>query len=116
MMTLPLVEILLRKTLHTGISNQSFIVQHLTLISGMLGAAIAARDNKLLTLGILDPVLKGRGRVIARIISMGVAATITAMLLAASIQFIGTERQSGATLVYGIPKWIVQLVLPLGFT
>lgn len=116
MMTIPLLEIVLRRTLHIGISNQSSLVQHLTLVVGMVGAAIAARDGKLLALGILDPVLKGRGKVIARIISGAVAVTITCMLLAASTQFVRAEREAGTTLVYGVPLWIVELVLPIGFS
>lgn len=115
MMTIPLLEIVLRKTLHIGISNQSAIVQHLVLVAGMVGAAMAARDGKLLTLGILDPVLKGRGKVVARIVSGAVAATITLMLGTASVQFVRTEQAAGQTLVYGLPIWIVQLVLPVGF-
>src|SRR5207302_10131432 len=48
MMLLPVTEILLRSIFHTGISGSSAIVQHLTLIVGMLGGAIAAREGRLL--------------------------------------------------------------------
>src|SRR5438034_666053 len=39
MVLLPLVEATLRKLLHTGISGSSSIVQHLTLIIGVMGGA-----------------------------------------------------------------------------
>lgn len=115
MTVLPLLEILLRKTLHTGISNQTSIVQHLTLVTGMLGAAIAAREGRLLSLGSLDTFMPQRLRPGAKLVSAGVAATVALLLLAASLQFIRTEQGSGNTVAYGLPAWIVQLFLPLGF-
>ena len=39
MMVLPLLEAVLRKVAHTGISGQTSIEQHLVLITGMLGGA-----------------------------------------------------------------------------
>ena len=115
MMVLPLVEALLRRTLHTGISNQTAIVQHLTLVAGMAGAAIAARERRLLSLSSIELVLKGAWRDVARAFGSGVAAAVTVMLCVASIQFVGSERGTGGVVAYDIPRWIVQLALPLGF-
>ena len=60
MMLLPVVEILLRAIFKTGLSGSSSIVQHLTLIVGMLGGAIAARDGRLLALSPVQTLLKGK--------------------------------------------------------
>ena len=46
LIVLPLAEVLLRKLLRTGISGAPSLLQHLTLIAGMLGAAVAARENR----------------------------------------------------------------------
>jgi tripartite ATP-independent transporter DctM subunit len=116
MMLLPLLEALLRKLFHTGISGQTALVQHLVLISGMIGGAVAAREQKLLALGSVEIFIKNpRWRAIARMVSSAVAAAVTTFLCVASVQFTLSERQAGATLPYGIPVWIVELVLPLGF-
>jgi len=115
MMLLPLLEILLRKTTHTGISNQTSIVQHLTLVAGMLGAAIAAREGRLLSLGSLDMLAPRRLRSASRVLAGAVAATVALLLCAASVQFVQTERAGGAIVAYDIPVWIVQLALPAGF-
>lgn len=111
---LPLLEILLRK-LNTGISGSSAFVQHFTLIVGMVGGAIAARENRLLSFSSLSSFLKGTVKSAARIVSHGVAAAICAFLCIASVQFLASEKSAGAHLAYGIPVWIVQLVLPVGF-
>ena len=44
MLLLPVLEILMRTIFKTGISGSSAIVQHLTLIVGMLGGAGLLRD------------------------------------------------------------------------
>jgi len=111
---LPLLEILLRK-FNTGISGSSAFVQHLTLFVGMVGGAIAARENRLLSFSSVSSFLKGPVKSAARILSGGVAAAICAFLCIASVQFVASERSAGAHLAYGIPVWIVELVLPVGF-
>ena len=50
MVVLPLAEIVARRLFGRGIAGSGPIVQHLTLWVGFLGAAIAARDGKLLAL------------------------------------------------------------------
>src|SRR5260370_4687608 len=50
MMLLPLAEAALRRTIHTGIPASTAVVQHIVLIVGMLGWAIAARECRLLLL------------------------------------------------------------------
>jgi C4-dicarboxylate transporter DctM subunit len=115
MVLLPLAESALRGTLGMGISASSALVQHLTLIVGMLGGAIAARENRLLALstGALFP--PGRLRSATRIFANSFAAAISTLLAAAGIEFALAERAGGNILAYGIPIWVVQLVLPLGF-
>ena len=111
---LPLIEMVLRR-FHSGLSGSTAFVQHFTLIVGMLGGAIAARDARLLSFSTLASFLKGRIKVAARILSSGAAAAISALLCFASLDFLQTERQGGSRLAYHIPTWIVQLVLPVGF-
>ncbi len=112
---LPLIEAVLRKTLHIGISGASAITQHLCLIIAMLGGAVAARQRRLLSLGAPQSLLKGKAQSFGIMISSSCAATVALYLAIAGCQFVSFERESGAILAYGIPIWFVQLVLPLGF-
>lgn len=115
MMVLPLAEIVLRKLFHSGISNVSGWVQHLTLLVGVLGGALAARDERLLSLSPLTGWLKGMPKVVARIFSHTVAIAVCFALCAASIAFVVQERKLGQEIAYGVPKWWIQLALPIGF-
>ncbi len=115
MMLLPVIEILLRSLFKTGISGSSAIVQHLTLIVGMFGGAIAAREGRLLALSPAQTLLKGKVKTAAQIFSSGFAAAISFFLCLASVRYVEEVRPLGKILVYGIPVWVIQLVLPFGF-
>jgi tripartite ATP-independent transporter DctM subunit len=115
MVLLPLSEAFLRKVFHTGISGAGSLLQHFTLIIGMLGGAIAAREGRLLSLSTLTNFLKPRWKARAQVFSSAFAAMIAAFLCVASVQFLLTEKQAGKSLVYGIPVWVVELILPAGF-
>jgi len=115
MVLIPLMEIVLRKAFHAGISNATAFVQHLTLAVGMLGGAIAARDGRLLSLSTLGDSLTGRWRTGVRIGAATFATTITVFLFAASVRFVVTEKEAGTILAYNIPIWIVAGLIPLGF-
>ena len=54
MVLIPLAESFLRRAFHTGIPASTTIVQHMVLVVGMLGGAIAAREGRLLALSTLE--------------------------------------------------------------
>lgn len=115
MMLLPVIEILLRSVFHTGISGSSIIVQHLTLVVGMFGGAIAAREGRLLALSPVQTLLKGNFKVAALIFSSAFGAAISFYLAYASTKYLWALKPLGKELVYGLPVWVVQLVMPIGF-
>jgi C4-dicarboxylate transporter, DctM subunit len=114
MVVLPLAEILARQIFKIGIPGSGTFVQHLTLWVGFLGAAIAAREGRLLTLATTEYMPKGFWRRTAHTVSSIVAAGITALLTLAALQLVLVERDAG-TMVAMIPTWIAQLVLPISF-
>lgn len=115
MVLLPVAEIIFRTSGRGGIAGSTTVVQHLTLVVGMLGGALAARDNRLLSLStataLLPPVWKSRTQWFSRAFS----AAIAALLCLASAQFVEAERAGEAILLPGVPVWIIQAILPLGF-
>lgn len=115
MVGVPLAEILLRKFFHTGIVGSTSIVQHLTLVVGMLGGALAAREGRLLSLSTATNYFKGGWKTFAAIFGNGFGAAVSLFLCVASARFIADTMGLGKVLAYGIPVWIVQLFLPIGF-
>lgn len=115
MVVLPLTEIVLRSTLSIGIANAATLVQHCVLLVGMLGAAVAAREGRLLAMGGLATRLPTRLQPPARIFAAAVAIAVSATLASAAIEFVSVEREGANLLAYGIPLWLVQAAMPLGF-
>ena len=113
MVFLPIAEVILRY-FNIGIEAVSSLIQHLSLAVASIGAAIAAREDKLLKFSALQ-YLEGDFASHAKLISNSFSAGICAVLCVASIQFVQLEREGGAILTYGIPTWIFELVQPLGF-
>jgi C4-dicarboxylate transporter, DctM subunit len=115
MALLPCFEIALRKLFNSGIPASVPIVQHLVLVIGMLGGAIAARENRLLSLSSLTSLFKPQTRQLASIFSHGFSAGISALLTAAAWDFVTASRHLNKTLAYGVPVWTVQSLLVIGF-
>jgi tripartite ATP-independent transporter DctM subunit len=116
LIVLPLVGTVLRSLLHVGLDGGNAILQHLVLIVGMLGAALAAREGRLISLSNLEETLfRGRAQMAARVFSAAAAIAISALLGVAGWQFVQSEREFPSVLAYGIPTWWIELVLPLGF-
>lgn len=111
---LPLSDIALRP-LASGISGSTTLAQHLTLIVGMLGGAVAAREGRMLSISTAEAFFKGWLKTAMQVFSHGVAAAIALCLAEAGRQWIQTEIEAGAQLAFGIPLWWVQSILPIGF-
>jgi tripartite ATP-independent transporter DctM subunit len=115
LMLLPLVGIILRQFTNVSIGGAAAIQQHLTLIIGLLGGALAARDRRLLSLSTLPNLLSGKWLNFSRVFSSSVAAAIAIFLCLAAAQLVQSEKEGGKILAYGIPVWTIQLVMPVGF-
>ncbi|MBM3892089.1 MAG: TRAP transporter large permease subunit, partial [Verrucomicrobia bacterium] len=114
MSLLPLVEIVTRKFFHWGVPGSQLIVQHLTLVIAFLGAALAARDGRLLRLATTSRLVGERTLRFTTIFADAVGAGVTAALCYGSWQFVQVERASGGLLVGDIPRWVVEAVMPVG--
>jgi C4-dicarboxylate transporter, DctM subunit len=112
MMLLPLAAMIVRRQF----SGAAPLVQHLTLLVGVLGGAIAARDNRLLALSTLTTFLKGRWKTAASVFSGAFGAAVSVFLCVAGVKFV---REAGADvsemLAFGIRVRWVQWLLPACF-
>ncbi len=115
MALLPLAEIAVRRLFGVGVPGSQPFVQHLTLWLGFLGAALAARDGKLLALATGELLPAGRARRAAAVFVGAVGAAVAALLARASWDLVRIEREAGSVVAVGLPTWAAQFVLPLSF-
>jgi tripartite ATP-independent transporter DctM subunit len=114
MTLLPISEMLSRHWRFSSIPGSTVFVQHLTLWIAFIGAALAARSNRLLSLSantFLKAGWEGRARLFVSVLG---AATATCLAWA-SARLVEAERIDGATLAAGIPRWAAQVAMPAGF-
>lgn len=115
MVVLPLGEIALRRLFAVGIPGAIPFVQHLTLWVGFLGAALAAREGRLLALATGTFLPEGKGRRAAEVFAAAVGAGVAAILCRAAVALVVGEREFGTEIAAGVKAWMAQLVLPVGF-
>jgi C4-dicarboxylate transporter, DctM subunit len=115
-MLLPLGEIFLRRVTSTGIPGAAPFTLNLTLWVGLLGAAIAAREGKLLTLATGEFLPKGRISEWAHVVGGFAGSAIAMMFAVGGLALVMTERQAGDEIAVGVKTWISTLAFPIGFT
>jgi len=114
-MLLPLGEIAMRNLRSSGIPGSAAFALNLTAWVGMLGAAIAAREGKLLALATTEFLPKGMLGAAAHVIAGFAGATIASMFLVGSVGFVQTEYLAGDIIALDVPVWIAALVFPVAF-
>lgn len=115
MALLPLAEIALRAVSNRGVPGGTLLVQHLTLICSMAGAAIAAREGRLLSLSSLSELMPGLARPWLRAVAACSGGLVALFLAVSGLQFVLAERAAGVGRLAGVPEWWIQAALPVGF-
>ena len=112
MVALPLIDAVSGRFFRAGISSAAPLTQHLVLIVAMVGGAVAARQNRLLSLSAISELLAPRWKPLAHVLAHGTAAAFAALLFVASWQYWETENGSK---IAGIPLQWLLLTMPAGF-
>src|SRR6476646_8191927 len=115
-MILPLAEIASRRFFGAAIPGSGAFAATLTLWLGMLGAAIAARDGKLLTLATGEFLPKGRIGDTAHIVAGTIGALIATIFALGGGALVSSDRIAGDHVAAGLPTWVADLALPIGFS
>jgi len=115
MTLLPVIEATTRLFSTNGIPASQVLVQHFTLWIGFLGAILATRQNKLLALTrepLFDEAEKPHlGKWIAKVTTFLVLVALTW----GSWELLKIEMQYPIDIAPNIPRWVAQLIMPVGF-
>jgi C4-dicarboxylate transporter, DctM subunit len=112
---LPLSEVVLRRFFSTGIDGQATFANQLTLIVGLVGAAIAAREGKLLALATGAMVPEGPWRRLTTAAAAIVGGVVSAVLALGGLGLVQFQRDTGNVIAYGVPYWWFYLAFPFAF-
>jgi tripartite ATP-independent transporter DctM subunit len=114
-MLLPLAEAVLRRLFSTGVPGAAPFTSHLTLIVGLTGAAIAAREGKLLVLATGTMVPDGRPREVASVFAACVGALVTTILALGGVRLVQVHYEAAKEIALGVPTWTADLAFPIAF-
>ena len=115
MAVLPVLEIVLRTVFGAGIPGNSGYVQNLTLWVGFLGAMIASRERRHLSLSTGMVSLSPRLDRTTDMLAAALSAMVACGLSWASFQFVRAEMESPARIGGWLPIWLAEAILPVAF-
>lgn len=111
----PLIETGTRILGITGITGSTDYVRHLTLWIGFMGAMLAARESKHLSLHAGIDALSSRTRKITKIGTDIITIAVSLALTLASLKLVVSESASAVKIAGWIPQWIAIIIMPIGF-
>ena len=115
MILMAFVQIALRNFFATGIDWGDALVRYLVVWVGFVGAAIAVKEGKHITIDVLSRALGGARQRKIQAISNICSAAICGLLTWAGIKFIWFEAEMGGTVFLKLPVWVPELIIPVSF-
>ncbi|MGD2187481.1 MAG: TRAP transporter small permease [Desulfobacterales bacterium] len=115
MILLAFLQIVLRNAFSSGISWADPLVRYLVLWVGFIGASLATKDGKHITIEVFSRWFSGDGSRYLKATSHLVSAFICSLLAFAGWTFVQNEAQMGGTSFLNIPAWIPQIIIPVTF-
>lgn len=115
MAVLPVTDLFLRHTTGTTIPGLSSYVQNLTLWVSFMGAMLAARMHRHLTLTTAETAVKRLFGDRADAVRGLISSSVCTGLFWASLQLVIVERAGGISIAGWLPLWAVEAVMPLAF-
>jgi TRAP-type C4-dicarboxylate transport system permease small subunit len=106
-------QIVLRNFFDSGIDWGDALVRYLVVWVAFIGAAIATREGKHITIDLLSRWLTGRGSLAVQALACFFSAVICGLLTLAAIKFIWFEAQMGGTAFFTLPVWVPELIMPV---
>ncbi len=114
MAVLPVLEIIFRQ-LNANVPGAIPIVSALTMWIGFAGAMLATRRDQHLALSTGVGFLPAGIRRVLTGFTVVVAVVVTVFLAYGALIAVQAEQISTATLPGGIPTWVAQLIMPVGY-
>ena len=115
MILLAFWQIVLRNFFATGIDWGDSLIRYLVVWVGFVGAAIATKEGKHISIDVLSRWISGKGNSAIQVISHLSSAVICGLLAWAGIKFIWYEAQMGGTAFFDLPIWVPELIIPITF-
>ncbi len=112
MLALGFLQVLFRNLISVGIVWIDPLVRHLVLWIALLGASIATREDRHISIDLLServsPIYYSYVQGAVQLFS----AVVCFLLVHPAVRFVQNDYVAGKTLAFGIPLWLAQAVMP----
>jgi TRAP-type C4-dicarboxylate transport system permease small subunit len=113
MILVAVIQIALRNVLSTGLAWGDQLVRNLVLWTGFIGAAVATREGKHISIDVVSRWISPKRKIDMEIITNGFSLLICALLTFAALKFVSNEIQMKSILFLGVPSWASEIILPV---
>lgn len=113
MVLLGALQVLFRNVLSVSLFWIDPVMRHMVLWIALLGASVATRENRHISIDLLSGRLSPRSRDVIKVAIHLFSAAICLLLVLPAVQFIQDEYGVGKILALGIPNWVSQLIMPV---
>jgi len=115
MILLAASQIVLRNFFDLGFFWTDEMLRLLVLWLAMAGAVAASRKDRHISIAVLDRFLPEKVQAAVKIVLDLFTAGICGLIAWHALAFVRSSHEFGDVLLGGVPAWIPQAVLPLGF-
>jgi TRAP-type C4-dicarboxylate transport system permease small subunit len=115
MVGLAATQIILRNFFDGAILWADPILRVGVLWVGMIGAMVATRSDKQISVDAVSRFLPTRMKARVRVITDLFTAVISAVVAGSALRLVLDDRAAGVTAVAFVPVWICEAILPLAF-
>jgi TRAP-type C4-dicarboxylate transport system permease small subunit len=115
MVVLAPLQILLRSAFDAGISWGDPMLRVLVLWIGMLGAVVASRDERHITIDVASRLLPVRGRDVVGALTCLFASGVSGLVAWHAARFVASEIEYETIAFAAIPAWVLESVIPAAF-
>jgi TRAP-type C4-dicarboxylate transport system permease small subunit len=106
-------QIVLRNFFSSGIDWGDALVRYLVVWVGFIGAAVATKEGKHITIDLLSRWSHGLREIVIQIVCHLFSAVICGLLTWAAVKFIIFEAQMGGHVFLNLPAWVPELIIPV---
>jgi len=115
MILIAFLQIVLRNLFATGLTWGDPLVRNLVLWVGFIGAAIATREGKHISIDVVSQLVPARGKIFIEVIIQIFSFIVCGLLTFAAVKFVRNEALMGSITFLGIRAWVPELILPAAF-
>jgi TRAP-type C4-dicarboxylate transport system permease small subunit len=109
------LQIVLRNFFSTGLAWGDPLVRYLVIWVGFIGAAIATKEGKHITIEIVSHWLSGQSNRYVQSASHLFSAIVCGLLTWAALKFVRVEALMGGSAIFDLPVWVPQVIIPVAF-